>query len=312
MKKLINYSIAIVSIAITFSSCQKEPDACFTPSSSTVETGASISFLNCTDNGDSYLWNFGDNSTSTSETPTHIYNSPGIYLVSLTAFSKNEKKKSNITKTIVVTAPASPTPPTVDITSPADADGFITGDVVNITADAYDNESVASVQFLVDGVSVGIDLTSPYSATYTGVIGSHNLNAVATDNDGATTTSSTVVINVQNNPQPPISNPLSYNTFTTGTLFSSTDILWYSFNVTNGVTYNLYWDDSYDGSGVYTADIEVDVFKSDLTTSYILGGDNGYTTPRSFTATSTGTVYVAVKPFGLSSANVGTFALGYN
>ena len=306
MKKLIQYSIAIFSIAITFSSCQKEPEACFTPSSSSVETGASISFLNCTDNGDSYLWNFGDNSTSTSETPTHIFNSPGIYLVSLTAYSKNEKKKSNISKTITVT---SPTPPTVAITSPADEAGFITGDVVNITATASDNGSVASVQFLVDGVSVGIDLTSPYSATYTGTTGSHNLNAVATDNNGTTTTSSTIVINVQSNtPQPPISNPLSYNSYSYGSITSSTDILWYSFNVTNGVTYNLQWDDSYDGSGAYTADIIVNVFKSNLTTTYISDGDSGFTIPRSFTATETGIVYVRVTPY---NASTGTFALGY-
>ena len=215
MKKCILHSIAIISIAISFSSCQKEPEACFTPSNSSVEAGTSIAFVNCTDNGDSYLWNFGDNSTSTSETPTHIYNSPGIYLVSLTAYSKNEKKKNNITKTITVTSPT---------------------------------------------------------------------------------------------PQPPISNPLSYNSIITGSLFFATDTLWYSFNVTNGVTYSLEWDDSYDGSGAYTADILVDVFKADLTTAYISGGDSGYTSQPSFTATETGTVYVSVTPY---LASTGTFALRY-
>jgi hypothetical protein len=39
----------------------------------------------------------------------HQY-SPGTYLVSLTAYSKNEKKKDNITKSIIVTSPT-PQPP---------------------------------------------------------------------------------------------------------------------------------------------------------------------------------------------------------
>lgn len=69
MKKYILNLIAIISITITLSSCQKEPEACFTPSSKYVEAGTSIYFLNCTDNGDSFLWNFGDNFTSTFETP---------------------------------------------------------------------------------------------------------------------------------------------------------------------------------------------------------------------------------------------------
>jgi PKD repeat protein len=34
---------------------------------------------------DSYLWDFGDSSTSTNSNPTHIYNSPGSYTVSLIA-----------------------------------------------------------------------------------------------------------------------------------------------------------------------------------------------------------------------------------
>ncbi|MFM2284648.1 MAG: hypothetical protein RLZZ543_145 [Bacteroidota bacterium] len=95
--------------------------------------------------------------------------------------------------------------PSVSITSPANAASFITGDVVTITANATDNISVASVEFFVDGVSVGTDVSTPYSATYTSTLGNHSITAVATDNLSASTTSSAVSIVVVNNIPPTVS-----------------------------------------------------------------------------------------------------------
>lgn len=46
-------------------------------------------FANNTTNGSIYTWIFGDGSTSTAIAPTHQYNSPGNYTVSLTATSVN-------------------------------------------------------------------------------------------------------------------------------------------------------------------------------------------------------------------------------
>ena len=98
------------------------------------------------------------------------------------------------------------TPPTVSITAPANNANIITGTVVNVTATAADaGGSVTQVEFFVDGVSVGVDATSPYAATYTAVAGSHSITAKATDNDCAVTTSSTVAISVANNQAPTVS-----------------------------------------------------------------------------------------------------------
>ena len=44
-----------------------------------------ISFHN-TGRGDSYLWDFGDGTTSIAESPTHTYTTPGFYTVTLVAF----------------------------------------------------------------------------------------------------------------------------------------------------------------------------------------------------------------------------------
>ena len=105
------------------------------------------------------------------------------------------------TATITITVSANPAP-TCAITAPANGASLITGDVVNITANATDNVSVASVQFFVDGTSIGTDATAPYAATWTAVLGSHSITAIATDNLGATTTSTAVGVTVLNNVPP--------------------------------------------------------------------------------------------------------------
>ncbi len=48
--------------------------------------GLTVTFLNMSSaDADSYLWSFGDESTSSEEHPTHTYTIPGIYVVTLTA-----------------------------------------------------------------------------------------------------------------------------------------------------------------------------------------------------------------------------------
>lgn len=55
-------------------------------SNTTACVGESIPFLDLTPgNPISWLWNFGDGNTSTSQNPIHAYNTPGVYSVSMTA-----------------------------------------------------------------------------------------------------------------------------------------------------------------------------------------------------------------------------------
>ncbi len=81
--------------------------------------------------------------------------------------------------------------PTVSITAPSNNSTFAIGAQVDITAVASDPDgTVTQVEFFVDGTSIGVDVISPYTATYTGVTaGSHVLIAKATDNDGQLTVS---------------------------------------------------------------------------------------------------------------------------
>ena len=91
-------------------------------------------------------------------------------------------------------APAN-NPPSVSITSPTNGASFNDGDVVSITADATDSDgTVSQVEFFVNGGSVGIDTSSPYSINWTIGIGSYDISAVATDNELATTSSSVITV----------------------------------------------------------------------------------------------------------------------
>jgi PKD repeat protein len=47
-----------------------------------------VAFTNSTLNADSFIWSFGDGNSSTEENPTHTYDDPGLYLVSLTAMNE--------------------------------------------------------------------------------------------------------------------------------------------------------------------------------------------------------------------------------
>ena len=90
------------------------------------------------------------------------------------------------------------TPLNVSITSPLDGDKFTSGDDIVIEANASDvNGFVTKVEFFQGSTKLGEDTDSPYSYTWNDVnVGRYSLTARATDNNGGTTTSTAVNINV--------------------------------------------------------------------------------------------------------------------
>ncbi len=104
---------------------------------------------------------------------------------------------------ITIEEPATNVPPTVSITSPSGGAVFDQGADVVISATADDTDgSVSSVAFFDGSTQLSVDSEAPYSATLLNIsAGAHTLTAVATDDDGATTTS--LAINVTaNDPAP--------------------------------------------------------------------------------------------------------------
>jgi hypothetical protein len=122
---------------------------------------------------------------------------------SFTAVALDNECASTTSTAISVTAVTN-TAPSVSVSAPTTA---IEQDNVSITATASDAApgSVASVEFLVDNVSIGTDNTSPYSINWTAVAGAHQIKAIATDDQGLTTTSSVANITVALNTPPTVS-----------------------------------------------------------------------------------------------------------
>ncbi len=118
---------------------------------------------------------------------------------------------------------AVPLLPTVSITAPTGGSTFAIGSPVSIAATAADADgTVSSVEFFVDGVSIGIDATSPFTSSYTGVSElSHVLTAKATDNEGFSTTSTPVSFNVGNSaPVVSITAPTAGSVYVVGDVVS--------------------------------------------------------------------------------------------
>ena len=83
------------------------------------------------------------------------------------------------------------TPPDAGVSTPVQGDIFSPGDFVLLTAVVFDaTDSVASVEFILDGVSLGTDTSGPtWSWGWTAEPGAHVLRVRATDSFGEATTS---------------------------------------------------------------------------------------------------------------------------
>jgi hypothetical protein len=97
------------------------------------------------------------------------------------------------------------TPPTVSLTTPAPGSSFIAPASIAVSASAGDSDgSVSKVEFFAGATKIGEATTSPFQVNWTGVpVGSYSLTARATDNLGATTTSTPVVVSVAAPPNAP-------------------------------------------------------------------------------------------------------------
>ena len=89
-------------------------------------------------------------------------------------------------------------PPSVAMTSPSPGATFASPATVNLAADASDpNGTITSVAFYANSTLLSTDTTSPYTYSWSGMAtGTYSLTAMATDDLGASVTSSPIAITV--------------------------------------------------------------------------------------------------------------------
>jgi len=88
--------------------------------------------------------------------------------------------------------------PSISIDSPINNSVYNAGSTITISASAADDDgSISSVEFFVNGLSIGTADQSPYSIDWTPIVGSFNLTARVRDNENASTISSEVFVTIE-------------------------------------------------------------------------------------------------------------------
>lgn len=108
----LNYNLAtttvifLISVGIFFLSCNNNENPVPEPIAS-FEIGtivdATVSFVNTSEHGASFTWDFGDGNSSSQENPTHTYQGAGSFTVRLTV--TNETGSSSASETVSLTGP---------------------------------------------------------------------------------------------------------------------------------------------------------------------------------------------------------------
>jgi hypothetical protein len=119
----------------------------------------------------------------------------GTYTVTAVATDNAGDTTTSAAVHLSVTSNAAPT---VSVTSPSEGANFGAPASVTVSANAADSDgTIASVAFYANGSPIGTDTSAPFSIAWNPVpAGNYTLTAVATDDRGATTTSSPVHISV--------------------------------------------------------------------------------------------------------------------
>ena len=127
----------------------------------------------------------------------------GSYTLTAVATDAQGVQTTSAARTITVSA--ANLPPTVNLTAPANNSNFALPAAVTLKATATApeaNDTVAKVDFFANGTLIGTDTSKAFTITWTPAAGSYTLTAVATDGQGAQTTSNARTITVAAN-QPP-------------------------------------------------------------------------------------------------------------
>lgn len=138
--------------------------------------------------------------TLTATVPANMHTAvPGVYMLFLVDSAGVPSVSKMVTIDSAAPPPPSNQPPTVSLTSPSNGDVFTSPAKLSLAAVAADADgSVVRVEFYNGATKLAEDTTAPYTAQWNvGATGTYTLTARATDNAGATTTSTPLTITVK-------------------------------------------------------------------------------------------------------------------
>ena len=180
----------------------------------TVPSGFSIMANAVDSDGTVTNVEFFDGATSLGNAASSPYNLPVTLSAgthTLSAVASDDAGATSPSATVTVTVNAAPS---VTITNPVNGGIFVAPAMVTIQASADDSDgTVTNVEFFDGATSLGNVATSPYDLSVILAAGSHTLTAIASDNLGATKTSSSVGIFGDVPPTIAITNPVDGATF---------------------------------------------------------------------------------------------------
>jgi hypothetical protein len=191
---------SIVALTVTSAPVNAAPVTTLTsPSAGSALVGSTIAIAaNATDDGSVASVEFFVNGVSVGVDATAPYTATATAIAgsnSITARATDNLALVGASTAAVIVNGTTNALPVVSITAPTAAASITAPAVVAVTANAVDLDgTIASVDFRVNGVSIGVDATAPYSVNWTSVIGAANITAIATDNNGGVTTSSVLSI----------------------------------------------------------------------------------------------------------------------
>jgi len=224
----------------------------------------------------------------------------------ITAVATDNKDATTTSSAVVLMVKAPNVAPIVSLTSPIAGTKLIAPATIAIAATATDADgTIIKVDFYNGTTLISSDATAPYTATITGAaVGTISLTAVATDNSGATTTSTAIAVTVKAPnvaPNVSLTSPIVGTTLTAPatiaiaatatdvdgtiakvdfyngtTLISSTTTAPYTATIANAVagTYSI-TAKATDNSGAVTTSVAVSVTVNNPVISTIIIQENG-------------------------------------
>jgi PKD repeat protein len=135
--KVFSFTILIDELSLKESKNVPPPEADFFSDVTTGDAPLTVNFTNLSKNATEYLWEFGDDSTSTVESPSHTYSKAGVYSVKLIAYNAEGASDTLLVDSLIT------------VSSPTGIQ-----EMVDHRLHAYPNPSTGIVTFKVSGLKI--------------------------------------------------------------------------------------------------------------------------------------------------------------